>query len=115
MDRTVGVWNQGVGDANSLCVYTFIPASPCRRTGHCADGAHHQGQESDRGAVFGTCGTGWAMRWPINRAIPGPGPTTRFRRLPWDKGRWRLTFGGTEVATAAVGRFSIAPNNAPRW
>ena len=47
------------------------------------DGANHQGQERGRGATRGTGGNGWALRRPMNRANPGPGPTAGFRRLPW--------------------------------
>jgi hypothetical protein len=48
---------------------------PCRAV------AAHPGQDRGRGATRGTCGTGWALHRPVNRADPGPGPTTGFGRL----------------------------------
>jgi hypothetical protein len=68
------------------CSQFFIPTHPRRRTRRlipCRDVANHQGQEWGRGATRGTCRTGWALRRPGNRANPGLGPKTRFRRLPW--------------------------------
>ena len=59
-DRIWGVWNQGVGGADLLCVYRFIPACPHRCTrppGPCNDGASHQGGKMTGERHAGHAGT----------------------------------------------------------
>ena len=96
-DSIRGVWNQGVGGANSLFVYTFIPAYPRRRTRHAAPAAMARViRDRGRKGAGGTRGTwrkGWALRPPKTRAIPARAPD--------------------RLQAIALGAFSLRPLAAP--
>jgi len=61
-----------------------------------------RGRKRGLGAARGTCGTGRALRAPVNRADPGTGPATGFRRLPWVP-------GGLGPQGAGMGRIEPGP------